>query len=247
MRKFQFFNASPLKMRACGTGRKFAELLNQRDSTVLCDLHVTKPSYLWKNMSYRKLKGINMELVKEDLSLSDLCQQPLEELDELTHSYNTTLKIILDRHAPLRVRSVVVRPWVPWFTNGIREAKRERRKTERRTTNLDVDFQRFKRAKNRATYLMNRARSEFYSNLISENSGNQRKLFSITRKLFNQSNKMVFPPNCNMTSFVDDMGTFLIRKITNLRAELACVDDCTYSNLGDPCVSSFEKFEPLEM
>jgi hypothetical protein len=31
MRKFQFFNASPLKMRACGTGRKFAELLNQRD------------------------------------------------------------------------------------------------------------------------------------------------------------------------------------------------------------------------
>ena len=43
------------------------------------------------------------------------------------------------------------------------------------------------------------------------------------------------------------MGTFFIRKITNLRAELACVDDCTYSNLGDPCVSSFEKFEPLEM
>jgi hypothetical protein len=38
-----------------------------------------------------------------------------------------------------------------------------------------------------------------------------------------------------MTSFVDDMGTFFIRKITNLRAELACVDDCTYSNLGDPC------------
>ena len=40
-------------------------------------------------------------------------------------------------------------------------------KTEQRwrTTNLDVDFQRFKRAKSRATYLMNRARSEFYSNL----------------------------------------------------------------------------------
>ncbi len=190
-----------------------------------------------------------MELFKEDLRLSDLCQQTPEELHDLTHSYNTTLKRILDRHAPLRVRSVVVRPRVPWFTNGIREAKRERRKTERRwrTTNLDVDFQRFRRAKNRATYLMNRARSEFYSNLISENSGNQRKLFSITRKLFNQSNEMVFPPNCNMVSFADDMGTFFIRKITNLRAELACVDDCTYSNLGDPCVSSFEKFEPLEM
>ena len=218
-------------------------------STVLCDLNVTRPSYLWKKMSYRKLKGINMELFKEDLRLSDLCQQTPEELHDLTHSYNTTLKRILDRHAPLRVRSVVVRPRVPWFTNGIREAKRERRKTEQRwrTTNLDVDFQRFRRAKNRATYLMNRARSEFYSNLINENSGNQRKLFSITRKLFNQSNEMVFPPNCNMVSFADDMGTFFIRKITNLRAELACVDDCTYSNLGDPCVSSFEKFEPLEM
>ena len=124
-----------------------------------------------------------MQLFK-DLCLSDLCQQPPEELDDLTHSYNTTriLKRILDRHAPLQVRSVVVRPLVPWFTNGICEAKRERHKTERRwrTTNLDVDFQRFKRAKNRATYLMNRARSEFCSNLISENSGNQRKFFSIS-------------------------------------------------------------------
>lgn len=94
---------------------------------------------------------------------------------------------------------------------------------------------------------MNKARSEFYSNLISENSGNQRKLFSITRKLFNQSNEMVFSSNYDMTSFVNDMGSFFIRKITNLRAELAGVDDCTYSNFGDPCVSSFEKFEPLEM
>jgi hypothetical protein len=25
MQKFQFFSTSPLKMRACGTGRKFAE------------------------------------------------------------------------------------------------------------------------------------------------------------------------------------------------------------------------------
>ncbi len=99
-------------------------------STVLCDLNVTRPSYLWKKMSYRKLKGINMELFKEDLRLSDLCQQTPEELHDLTHSYNTTLKRILDRHAPLRVRSVDVRPRVPWFTNGIREAKRERQKTE---------------------------------------------------------------------------------------------------------------------
>ena len=97
-------------------------------STVLCDLNVTRPSYLWKTMSYRKLKGINMQLFKEDLRLSDLCQQPPEKLDDLTHSYNTTLKRILDTHAPLRVRSAVVRPRVPWFTNGIREAKRERRK-----------------------------------------------------------------------------------------------------------------------
>jgi hypothetical protein len=31
MQKFQFFTASPLKMRACGTGRKFAEY-DQRDA-----------------------------------------------------------------------------------------------------------------------------------------------------------------------------------------------------------------------
>ena len=44
-------------------------------SAVLCDLNVTRSSYLWKTMSYRKLEGTNMQLFK-DLRLSDLCQQP---------------------------------------------------------------------------------------------------------------------------------------------------------------------------
>jgi hypothetical protein len=34
MQKFQFFTASPLKMPACGTGRKFAEY-DQRESSSL--------------------------------------------------------------------------------------------------------------------------------------------------------------------------------------------------------------------
>lgn len=75
---------------------------------------------------------------------------------------------VLDKHAPLRVRSIVVRPRVPWFFNEIRHAKRKRRKAERRwrTTKLDADWEVFKSAKNKVTYLRNKARTEFYTNLI---------------------------------------------------------------------------------
>ena len=43
----------------------------------------------------------------------------------------------LDKHAPLMTRTIVQRPRVPWFSQEIREAKRQRRKAEKRGGNLD--------------------------------------------------------------------------------------------------------------
>ena len=111
-------------------------------STVLCHLDLTKSNHLLKQMSYRKLKSINRKSFKQDLRPSNLCQRPVNELDGLTNCCSTTLADLLDRHAPPHVRSVVVRRRVPWLTNEIRQAKRKRRRSERRwrTTKLDADL-----------------------------------------------------------------------------------------------------------
>ena len=71
-----------------------------------------------------------------------LCRNPPEVLKDLAKSYNSTLKVVLDKHAPLIPRSIKERPRVPWFNEKINTAKRERRKAEKRwrRTRLDSDL-----------------------------------------------------------------------------------------------------------
>jgi hypothetical protein len=84
-----------------------------------------------------------------DLSATKLCQHPPSELDMLVDCYNTTLADLLDNHAPLKTKTVTVRPQVAWYSEEVRVAKRERRRAERkwRSSGTAADFESFKRKK----------------------------------------------------------------------------------------------------
>ena len=149
-----------------------------------------------KNVAYRKLKSVDLESLKRDLSISLLCSDPLNvlvhshtedrcDLDALVRRYNTTLSKVIDCHAPLKTTTVKVRPTVPWYNDEIKAAKRLRRKAERtwRRTRSLADLNIFKSYRNRTTYLMNQARQMFYTNFIDENSTDQGRLFRATKQL----------------------------------------------------------------
>ena len=53
---------------------------------------------------------------------------------------------MLDKHAPVKTQTIVMRPQVPCYTDEIRQAKGERRKAERRwrLSKLDSDLAVFK-------------------------------------------------------------------------------------------------------
>lgn len=114
-----------------------------------------------KKVTYRKLKSVDLQSLNRDLATSALCNDaprdqadlgPLE-LDALVRSYNTTLSKATDRHAPLKTKTMAVRPAVPWYNNKINTAKRLRRKAERiwRKTKLLSDLKTFKVKKNKNT------------------------------------------------------------------------------------------------
>ena len=103
-------------------------------------------------------------------------KNPSDDLQELVSSYNNTLMAALDKHAPLMTRTIVQRPRVPWFSQEIREAKRQQGKAEKGRTKsrLDPALAVFKEKRNLTTRLMNKAQREFYNNFIDENSGDQK-------------------------------------------------------------------------
>ena len=74
-----------------------------------------KPPLRIKHAEYRKLKSIDITKLKEDIRNSQLYQDPPNDLNMLLDCYNTTLKSLLDDHAPVCSRHVSTRPRTPWF------------------------------------------------------------------------------------------------------------------------------------
>ena len=166
-----------------------------------------------------------MEQLKRDMPSTEPCAAvkptTANELEAYVNSYNSTLSALLDKHAPLRTRTRVSRPVVPWYSNEINDAKRSRRKADRkwRRTRLPVDFADFKRKRNKVTNLMNKTREEFYSKFIGDNGTDQRKLFCAAKKLLGTSNVLNFPVHLDKTMLASDVGKFIVRKVEYIRQD----------------------------
>ena len=189
---------------------------------VLCHLHSIKPSFSTRTLSYRKIKLVSVDSLNDDLANSEVCKNPLDDLEELLLSYNKTLLAVLDKHAPVKTRTIVMRPQVPRYTDEIRQAKRERRKAERRWrfSKFDSDLAVFKVKRNAVNNLMNKARQAFYTKLIEDNSCNQRKLFRVSKRLFNQSQGDELPPNLHAPTFANDVGKYFVSKIDAIQRQI---------------------------
>ena len=55
-----------------------------------------------------------------------------EIAEELIDTYNMSIKDIVNKHAPKQVKIITLRPHAPWYNDHIREAKREKRRRERK-------------------------------------------------------------------------------------------------------------------
>ena len=105
-------------------------------------------------------------------------------LDDLVYCYNSTLSLLLDRHAPLLTKRFKIRPLVRWFNNGIKQARKERRragKKWRRTGSASYLLE-FKSKRNYTTSLINTAFREFFKEFTDKNSSNPKDLFSAAKK-----------------------------------------------------------------
>ena len=119
--------------------------------SVTCLLNFVKPRATRKTVTFRKIKNIDAAVLSKELSMSDLCRNTPDTLNDLVHCYNTTLASALDRHAPLVTRAMPARTLVPWFNDEIKEARRKRHKAERKwhRAGLSSDLRAFKEIRNR--------------------------------------------------------------------------------------------------
>ena len=69
-------------------------------------------------------------------------------------------------------------------------------------------------------FLMSKARQDIYSDLISNNGNDLKHLFKVSKYLLNIPSTPVLPPHENKQQLANELSTFFIRKIANIRSDL---------------------------
>ena len=104
-------------------------------------VHASKPARL----RIRRLRQICVSDFAQDIASSmDLSSDG--SVTDLVLHYNSDLRSIVDHHAPLQKATVTLRPNSPWFTDTLRQEKRNRRQLERTwlRTGLEVHRQAYR-------------------------------------------------------------------------------------------------------
>ena len=103
-----------------------------------------KPKAHRKIIQSRKLKDVDLDKVQDDIKSSTLINSPPVGLDDLVNMYNKTLNDIMEKHAPVVEKEVIIRPRTPWFSEPIKKAKQMMRRAERKwrksRSNIDSEI-----------------------------------------------------------------------------------------------------------
>ena len=92
---------------------------------IQCPIGFPRPALSRKELTFRKLKNIDIAEFSADIASSMLCTSVhWDNIDALSDCFNMTLTDILDKHAPLKTRIMINRPRIPWFNDDIKQLKR---------------------------------------------------------------------------------------------------------------------------
>ena len=140
----------------------------------------------------------------------------------------------------------------PWYSTEIAEAKKMRKRLERRwrRTNDAADRDQFKAQRQRVLHMINDAKSKYYQDRLSS-CENQRELFRIGESLLHSKSKTKRPTHSDSLELAEKFSDYFITKIRNIRADLdtsvstqSISADTSESN---PNIPTLERFEPASV
>ena len=154
----------------------------------------------------------------EDILTSPLLQDQAVELNALVDQYDNVLRSLLDFYAPLKRRTVTLRPRDPQYKPEVAVQKNIRRRLERkrRSTRLLCDREQYVHQCNVVNNLIESLKSTYYTDIINEHSSDQRILFKTVEKLLQKSTNKRYPPSFDDTALANSFADFFTSKIDKI-------------------------------
>ena len=169
-------------------------------------------------MYFRNLRSLDIESFCEDILTSPLLQDQAVELNALVDQYDNVLRSLLDLYAPLKRRTVTLRPRDPWYKPEVVVQKNIRRRLERkwRSTRLLCDREQYVHQCYVVNNLSESLKSTYYTDIINEHSSDQRILFKTVGKLLQKSTNKRYPPSSDDTALAHSFSDFFTSKIDKI-------------------------------
>uniref|UniRef100_A0A3B3Y420 Reverse transcriptase domain-containing protein n=1 Tax=Poecilia mexicana TaxID=48701 RepID=A0A3B3Y420_9TELE len=174
-----------------------------------------------RQIQFRSVKTIDLTLFNKDIQDISLPTKFTSVNDYVNH-YNSSLRSILDTHAPVKTRTVTFSRSAPWFTPELRIMKTAGRALERQFISSGLLGHKQAYRKHQKTYsvALTAARSHYFSLKISNSRGNSKQLFSEINSLVKPSTYTLADTSidhCNR--FMD----FFINKVASIQSALPVI------------------------
>ena len=171
-------------------------------------------------VSYRKWKSLNLQhfqdRVKEHLIIEDD-----SSLSVCVNTYNSVLSQVVDELVPAKTCTITQRPYAPWYTTQVREAKLVRRKLERQwlQSRLQIHYDMLKEQRNKVNILIKELKSKHFTKLVDE-SKDQKEFFSVTKKLLHKCRVKMLPTAKSDIELAEKFADFFQKKIQMVRHDI---------------------------
>ena len=201
-------------------------------AAVLFGIPAPKPLSENKTTKCRRWKSLDLDAFKSDLSTSDI-HSILESnsMSDAVRTYDTILHNLIDKHAPEYDRTFKSRHNTPWYNSTVRDAKRLRRKLERRwrKTRSEPDREAYRYQCQVVRDELVKAKSEHYHNKLSE-ADNHKDVYSIANSLLFGPKVQKLPTHDSVQDLSEQFADYFIQKIVTIRNGL-----CQNINSDNQC------------
>jgi len=189
---------------------------------------MSKPPPVQKEVTYRKLRAIDIPTFKHDIvNTPSLAANTSHSAAEVLEAYNDGLRKLIDAHAPICTRTITLRAHAPWYNEELRNSKRRKRKLERqwRLSQLEVHRQIYRDFSAQANKLLRQVQTEYYSQKVEDSAGNKQSLFRVTKQLMGEESSTPLPDHSSPQELAERFSTFFLDKISAIRDDLDKCDD----------------------
>ena len=206
------------------------------------------------NIKYRNFRTVNAVTFRQDIPV--FRSEDLESLsvEQLVDMYDNTLTCLVDKHAPVKERSVRLRQDKAWYNEDLRNEKRVKRQKEIawRKSKLEVHRQIYVDQCKRVNNLLTKTKAAYYSHMVSDAGNNQQRLFRIVNRLLHRKGQRVLPVHTSSAETAKVFSEYVSGKIDNICRELsACrdADECVDNNTSRGFTSELSSFvaPPMEV